>query len=63
MGEDEEMLRIGDGGDWHFVNGDWVDGEDGLLSVPDDLIRSQRVPLSNPRNICASCILERSSRN
>ena len=36
----ESILRIGDGRDWHFVNGEWVDGADGQLSVPTDLIRS-----------------------
>ena len=38
--EGNEVLRIGDGSGWHFVNGEWVDGEGGLLSVPDDLVRS-----------------------
>jgi len=38
---DAGTLHIGDGADWHFVNGDWVDGEDGLLSVPEEIIRSE----------------------
>ena len=33
-------LRIGDGSDWRFVNGDWVDGEGGGLCVPEELVRS-----------------------
>ncbi len=39
-GPQKNVLRIGDGRDWHFVNGDWVDDTDGQLSVPADLIRS-----------------------
>ena len=34
------VLRIGDGRDWHFVNGRWQDGGNGLLSVPEELLRS-----------------------
>jgi len=33
-------LRIGDGRDWHFVNGAWEDGEGGEMAVPEGLRRS-----------------------
>ncbi|NLX07892.1 MAG: exo-alpha-sialidase [Phycisphaerae bacterium] len=32
-------LHMGDGGHWHFVNGRWRDGENGLLAVPEELRR------------------------
>jgi hypothetical protein len=35
-----DPLKIGDGRDWHFVNGAWQDGEDGVLAVPADLRRA-----------------------
>ena len=31
-----ETLRIGDGRDWHFFNEKWIDGENGLLTIPED---------------------------
>ena len=34
--ETENVLGIGDGGDWHFVNGAWVDGESRAMEVPAD---------------------------
>ena len=40
MAQQTNVLRIGDGEDWHFVNGDWTDGKDGLLSVPEEVMRS-----------------------
>jgi hypothetical protein len=33
-------LRIGDGREWHFVNEGWQDGENGLLTMPEDVRRS-----------------------
>lgn len=33
-------MSIGDGLDWHFVNGRWQDGENGVLQVPENLRRS-----------------------
>ena len=35
---DDTNVTIGDGKDWHCLNGDWVDGDDGLLAVPNDLL-------------------------
>ncbi|MBN1445898.1 MAG: exo-alpha-sialidase [Candidatus Omnitrophica bacterium] len=29
----KKQLTIGDGGNWHFINGEWKDGADGLLGV------------------------------
>ena len=40
MTTESKILRIGDGSDWRFVNGDWQDGEDNLLAVPAELRRS-----------------------
>ncbi len=34
-----KQLEIGDGSDWRFVNGDWIDGEDGQVCVPENLLR------------------------
>jgi hypothetical protein len=31
-------VTIGNGNDWHCMNGDWVDGDDGALAVPADLL-------------------------
>ena len=36
---DTGELRIGKGTDWHFVNGEWVDAGDGMLSVLPDVLR------------------------
>ena len=42
MGEVEgTALRIGDGQDWQFAGGDWADGNDGLLSLYEDLFRAE----------------------
>ena len=30
-------VRIADGSDWQFANGDWADGDDGLIQVAGDL--------------------------
>jgi len=38
--ETTPVLRIGDGHDWHFVNGAWEDGEAHAVTVPDALRRS-----------------------
>ena len=35
--KEEDILRMGDGEGWHFVNGQWQDGENNLLTVPDEL--------------------------
>ena len=29
-------MRMGDGADWHFVNGEWMDGPDDVLTVADE---------------------------
>ena len=41
MANEMNKVQIGDGTDWHFVNGEWVDGEGGLLSVPEHLINAE----------------------
>lgn len=38
--QERRILRIGDGSGWHFINGRWQDGENGLLQVPEKLRRS-----------------------
>ncbi len=40
MATSTHQLSINDGSDWHFVNGDWVDGDAGLIRVPEDRVRS-----------------------
>ena len=40
MNSHRTPLTIGDGRDWHFVNGNWSDGEDGLLSVAPDMLHA-----------------------
>ena len=38
-------LQMADGADWHFVNGDWVDGDNGVLAVSDkDIDRDDIAP-------------------
>lgn len=39
------MLRIGDDHGWHFVNGAWEDGTDGLMAVPEPFRRSDGLGL------------------
>ena len=34
------VITIGDGRDWRFVNGIWKDGESNLINVPDELRRT-----------------------
>ena len=36
-GKKKSILRIGDGAGWHFVNGRWQDGQNDLLTVPEEL--------------------------
>ena len=31
-------IRIGDGNDWYFTNGDWIDGPDGQVSVVPEML-------------------------
>ena len=38
MSPNQTNVIIGNGKDWHCMNGDWVDGDDGLLVVPDDAL-------------------------
>ena len=33
-----DPLRIGDKSQWIFVNGDWIDGDDGLLTLSDSIL-------------------------
>ena len=40
MSSYKTTVTIGDGQDWHFTNGDWIDGDDGLLAVPPDRLRA-----------------------
>jgi hypothetical protein len=35
---DPLKLTIGTGSDWHFVNGPWLDGENGLVAVEKDSV-------------------------
>ena len=35
-----KVLHIGDGLNWHFVNGRWQDMEDNMLAVPKEFHRS-----------------------
>ncbi|MFH1009356.1 MAG: sialidase family protein [Candidatus Latescibacterota bacterium] len=37
---EQTALRMGDGRDWQFINGSWQDGENGLLTVSEECVRS-----------------------
>ena len=50
-------LKIGDGKNWRFAGGKWVDGDDGLVAVRDDQLRApsegmQGLHFAFHRNLC-----------
>ena len=40
MSASRTAVTIGDGKEWHFVNGAWADGDDGRLVVPPDVLHA-----------------------
>ena len=57
MNPHQTTVAIGDGQDWHCVNGDWVDGDDGALAVPADLLhvngeKMQGIHFAFNRKLC-----------
>ena len=57
MSASRTAVTIGDGKDWHFVNGAWADGDDGGLVVPPDVLNAdgrclQGVHFAFNRKLC-----------